>query len=139
MAPGYVNVNRRYMYAALNWCTSNYSRICDVVRELLGGGPFQMPADISLVNDPKLREMFETYWSVPGQSAIERMKFLKLAWDLLGSDFAGRHIQYERFYAGPPQVQKMYSMQLAPWDDLNAMLDATLASYDVPGKKAAAE
>jgi 4-hydroxyphenylacetate 3-monooxygenase len=46
VVPGYVNVNRRYMYAALHWCTTNYSQICDIVRELLGGGPFQMPADI---------------------------------------------------------------------------------------------
>jgi 4-hydroxyphenylacetate 3-monooxygenase len=139
MAPGYVNVNRRYMYAALNWCTSNYSQICDEVRELLGGGPFQMPADVSVIGDPKLREMFETYWSVPGQSALERMKFLKLAWDLLGSDFAGRHTQYERFYAGPPQIQKLYSMHFAPWDELNGLLDATLASYGPPGAKSAAE
>jgi 4-hydroxyphenylacetate 3-monooxygenase len=65
------------------------------------------------------------------------MKFLKLAWDMLGSDFAGRHTQYERFYAGPPQVQKLYSFQIAPWDELNRMLDATLGSYATPGVKAA--
>jgi 4-hydroxyphenylacetate 3-monooxygenase len=46
------------------------------------------------------RDAFETYWSVPGQSAKNRMKLFKLAWDLLGSDFAGRHMQYEKFYAG---------------------------------------
>ena len=28
-APGYVNVNRRYMYAALHFCTMTYSQICD--------------------------------------------------------------------------------------------------------------
>jgi len=134
---GYHTVNRRYVYAALHWCTNYYADMCDSVRELMGAGVFQMPADVSVLQDPQLSETFETYWSVPGQSAIERMKFLKLAWDLLGSDFAGRHIQYERFYAGPPQVQKMYSMQLAPWDELNGLLDATLASYDVPGAKSA--
>lgn len=129
MVPGYVNVNRRYMYATLNWCVGNYSQVCDEVRELLGAGPFQMPADVSVMNDPKLREMFETYWSVPGQLAFDRMKFLKLAWDLLGSDFAGRHIQYERFYAGPPQVQKLYSLPHAPWEELDRMLAETLGSY----------
>ena len=83
-APGYVNVNRRFMYAALHFCTMTYGQICDEVRELLGGGPFQMPADISVVKDPEMRETFETYWSVPGQSAIERMKVLKLAWGPAG-------------------------------------------------------
>ena len=37
------------------------------------------------------------------------MKLFKLAWDLLGSDFAGRHMQYEKFYAGPGFVMNSYS------------------------------
>ena len=31
-APGYHTVNRRYVYAALHWCTNNHSEICDTVR-----------------------------------------------------------------------------------------------------------
>lgn len=138
MVPGFLNINRRYMYAALHFCIGNYSTICEEVRELLGGGPFQMPADFSVLTDPKMRKTFETYWSIPGQSAVERMKFLKLAWDLLGSDFAGRHAQYEKFYAGPPQVQGLYSLHLAPWAELDKILDGTLGSYDIPGEKEAA-
>ncbi len=131
-APGYLNVNRRFMYAALHFCTMTYGQICDEVRELLGGGPFQMPADISVVKDPEMRETFETYWSVPGQSAVERMKVLKLAWDLLGSEFAGRHAQYEKFYAGPGFVISGYSYNHLPWDEYEAGLDETMNRYDVP-------
>ena len=131
-APGYLNVNRRYMYAALHFCTMTYGQICDEVRELLGGGPFQMPADISVVRNPEMRETFEAYWSVPGQSAIERMKILKLAWDLLGSEFAGRHAQYEKFYAGPGFVISGYSYNHLPWDEYEAGLDETMNRYDVP-------
>jgi hypothetical protein len=29
---GYHTVNRRYVYAALHWCTNHYSEICDSVR-----------------------------------------------------------------------------------------------------------
>ena len=39
----YVTINRRYMYAALNWCTENHSMIIEMLRELMGGGVFQMP------------------------------------------------------------------------------------------------
>ena len=106
---GYHTVNRRYVYAALHWCSNHYAEICDTVRELMGAGVFQMPADVSVLKDEKLRETFETYWSVPGQSAADRMKLLNLAWDLLGSDFAGRHMQYEKFYAGPGFVMNSYS------------------------------
>ena len=45
------------------------------------------------------------------------MKFLNLAWDLLGSDFAGRHMQYEKFYAGPGFVMNSYSYGTGPWDE----------------------
>ena len=130
--PGYHTVNRRYVYAALHWCSTHYAEICDTVRELMGAGVFQMPANASVFNDPKLRETFETYWSVPGQSAAGRMKLLNLAWDLLGSDFAGRHMQYEKFYAGPAFVMNSYSNQTGHWKEWAGLVDELLASYDAP-------
>lgn len=131
--PGYHTPNRRYVYAALHWCTNHYAEICDTVRELMGGGVFQMPADVTVLSDPKIRETFETYWSVPGQSAKDRMKLFKLAWDLLGSDFAGRHLHYEKFYAGPSFVMNGYSHGAAPWSEWTGRVAALLASYDEPG------
>ena len=62
---GYVCFNRRYVYAALNWCTENHSNLIDIVRELCGGGVFQMPASIDVMCDETLREQFEQYWSTP--------------------------------------------------------------------------
>jgi 4-hydroxyphenylacetate 3-monooxygenase len=35
---GYHTVNRRYVYAALHWCTNHHAEICDTVRELMGAG-----------------------------------------------------------------------------------------------------
>ena len=51
---GYHTVNRRYVYAALHWCTNHHAEICDTVRELMGAGVFQMPADASVLEDAKL-------------------------------------------------------------------------------------
>jgi 4-hydroxyphenylacetate 3-monooxygenase len=127
---GFHTVNRRYVYAALHWCTNNHAEICDIVRELMGAGVFQMPADATVFDNPETRETFETYWSVPGQSATDRMKLTKLAWDLLGSDFAGRHMQYEKFYAGPAFVMNSYSYLSGPWQDWTEPVDALMASYD---------
>jgi 4-hydroxyphenylacetate 3-monooxygenase len=129
-AGGYLTVNRRYVYGALHWCTNNYGAICDTVRELMGAGVFQMPADASVLNDPALAEKFESYWSSPGYSARSRMKLSQLAWDLLGSDFAGRHMQYEKFYAGPGYAMNSYSYVTCPWQEWTAAVDALMASYD---------
>ena len=134
--PGFHTVNRRYVYAALHWCTNNHAEICDTVRELMGAGVFQMPADASVLEDEKLSETFETYWSSQAHSAKDRMKLFKLAWDLLGSDFAGRHMQYEKFYAGPSFVMNMYSTTTAPWKDWTGLVDDLMASYPTPGEDA---
>ena len=131
-APGYQTVNARYMYGALHWCSNNHSQICDMVRELMGGGFFQMPADSSVFSDPELSAKFDKYWSVQGTSAKDRMKLFKLGWDLLGSEFAGRHMQYEKFYAGPAHVMNLYSFFNCPWDDLTGLVDEILNGYDAP-------
>jgi 4-hydroxyphenylacetate 3-monooxygenase len=137
---GFKTFNRRYMYAALNWCTESHSQIIDALRELCGGGIFQMPADISVMQDPRLREQFETYWQTPQLPALERMKLYKLAWDLIGSEFAGRHLQYEKFYAGASFIVRNHSFREAPWAHFNAVVDELMKSYDIPrteGRKVA--
>jgi 4-hydroxyphenylacetate 3-monooxygenase len=129
---GFKTFNRRYMYAALNWCTESHSSIIDALRELCGGGIFQMPADISVMHDPKLREQFEAYWQTPQLGAVERMKLYKLAWDLIGSEFAGRHLQYEKFYAGASFIVRNHSFREAPWAQFDKAVDDLMAGYDVP-------
>jgi 4-hydroxyphenylacetate 3-monooxygenase len=122
--------NRRFMYAALNWCTESYSQIIDGLRELCGGGVMQMPADISVMDDATLRPLFEKFWATPYCSAVERMKLFRLAWDLIGSEFAGRHQQYEKFYAGSSLVVRNYSFANAPWEDFRGLVDGLIAGYD---------
>jgi 4-hydroxyphenylacetate 3-monooxygenase len=128
----YLHVNRRELYAALNWCTNNYNSLTEVVREMLGAGPFQMPADVSALTDPALRETFDRYWAAGDATAVDRMKLMKLAWDYLGSDFAGRHTQYERFYAGPQFVHALYNFNNCPWNERKQQIDDLMAQMTIP-------
>jgi 4-hydroxyphenylacetate 3-monooxygenase len=63
----------------------------------------------------------------------------KLAWDMLGSEFASRHWQYERFYAGPPYVVRDHSFREAPWGDFRKRVEDFLNSYDVPADRSGGE
>jgi 4-hydroxyphenylacetate 3-monooxygenase len=130
----YLCPNRRFVYAALNWCTENNSAIIDQLREFCGGSVFQMPADVSVMRDPVLKQIFETYWASPQMGALARMKLFKLAWELVGSEFAGRHQQYEKFYAGASFVVRNYSYTHADWAGLHAVVDGLLDSYDIPAE-----
>ena len=129
---GFATFNRRYMYAALNWGTEMYSQLIDILRELSGGGVFQMPGSPTVMHDPALRKLFETYWQTPHLPAIDRMKLFRLVWELVGSEFAGRHLQYEKFYAGASFIVRNHSYREAPWDEFHKYADDLLASYDIP-------
>jgi 4-hydroxyphenylacetate 3-monooxygenase len=135
---GHMTFNRRMMYAALNWCTENHSAIIDQLRELSGGGVFQMPASVDVMHDPELKKMFEMYWQTPQLPALERMKLFKLVWDMVGSEFAGRQQQYEKFYAGASFIIRNHSYREAPWEMFHAVVDGLMGGYDVPDTKPAA-
>ena len=128
----YLSVNKRELYSALNWCTNNYYQITETVRELLGAGPFQMPADVDALANPALRETFDKYWTAGEATAVDRLKFMKLAWDYLGSDFAGRHAQYERFYAGPQFVHAFYNFNNCPWNERKQQIDKLMTGMQIP-------
>jgi 4-hydroxyphenylacetate 3-monooxygenase len=130
---GFATPNRRIMYAALNWCQEHHTEIIDILRTLLGGYPLVMPASIDVMTDGPLRERFERWWKTPSIEAVERHKLYKLAWDLVGSEFAGRHMLYEKFYAGSSIVVRNQSDREAPWERFHDTVDRLLASIEVPG------
>lgn len=129
---GYVCFNRRYMYAGLNYSQEMHSEIIDVLRGLMGGNPLQMPGDASTLADPALRKEFEDYFGTPYMDPIKRWKLLKLAWDLTGSEFAGRHQLYERFYAGTSTIVRSQNSREAPWDTYHALVDRLVDEIPTP-------
>jgi len=132
---GFATPNRRIMYAALNWCQENYTGIIDTLRTLLGGYPLVMPASIDVIEDDALCDRFERWWKTASIEAVERHKLYKLAWDLTGSEFAGRHMLYEKFYAGNSIVVRNQSDREAPWQQFHASVDRLLADIQVPASK----
>ncbi len=60
------------------------------------------------------------------------MKLFNLAWDLIGSEHASRASSYEKFFVGPAFSVRNYNFINAPWDELEAIAQDLMASYDVP-------
>jgi 4-hydroxyphenylacetate 3-monooxygenase len=133
---GYACPNRRIMYATLNWCQEHHSEIIDVVRTLAGGLPLQMPASIDVLDDPRLRDTFERWWTTPSIEAVRRLKLYKLVWDLIGSEFAGRHMLYEKFYAGHSVIVRNQSDREAPWSRFHAIVDDLIERIETPDGRA---
>ena len=53
----------------------------------------------------------------------EKVKFLKAAWDAIGSEFGSRHTQYEMFYAGARFVTAGHSFRTFDWTDATGLVD----------------
>ena len=66
-----------------------------------------------------------------GSGAFDKVKFYKLAWDAVGSEFASRHTQYEMFYAGATFVTKGHAFRTYDWNTATSLLDRMLSSYDL--------
>lgn len=121
---------KRAVYGAMGLQSEIYPRVLAIVRELVGGGVLQVPSSVEDLRNPGPRSDFDRYVASAGTNAEDRIKLLKLAWDAVGSEFAGRHHQYEMFYAGAPFVARGYAMRnydfAAPADRIKGFL----ASYD---------
>lgn len=126
-----VMYGRRALYGSVHWAMENHSMLIDTLRELMGGGHFQFPADIGVLDNPETAAMFEELWSAGEVSAVERMRIFKFAWDLVGSDLASRATSYEKFFVGPAFAVRGYNFGYTPWEEMRAPLEAAMNRYGV--------
>jgi len=77
-----------------------YERMVQVTQVLSAGGLLinPMEADLRSAIGPDIAR----YYRGAGVAAEERIHLSKLAWDVTGTQFGQRMLQYERYYAGDP-------------------------------------
>jgi 4-hydroxyphenylacetate 3-monooxygenase len=119
------------LYGAMAMQSEVYPRVIAILRELVGGGVLQVPSSVAELIGERTRADMERYVASPGVSSEERIKLFKLVWDVVGSEFAGRHQQYELFYAGAPFVVKAYAFRNFDFDAARADVESFLSSYEV--------
>jgi 4-hydroxyphenylacetate 3-monooxygenase oxygenase component len=77
-----------------------YERMVQVTQVLGAGGLLINPMEADLASD--ISGDIERYYQGAGIEARRRIRLSKLAWDVTGTQFAQRMLQYERYYAGDP-------------------------------------
>jgi 4-hydroxyphenylacetate 3-monooxygenase len=130
---GFVYPNPTYLYAN-NWLQATYYQtMVTYLRELSGGGLLQVPSSYRDYLNPEIAVDLERFVRSPGLTSVERVKLYKLVWDLVGSEFAGRHQQYELFYAGGrAQTTSIRVFRTFDFAAARAMVERCLAGYDLP-------
>jgi 4-hydroxyphenylacetate 3-monooxygenase len=123
--------NRHFMYAAQVLTQELYPEIVKTIRALAGGALIMLPSAADLAS-PELRPIIEKTQRSPATEPLARVKFLKAAWDAIGSEFGSRHTQYEMFYAGAAFVTCGHSFRTYDWGAATGLVDDLLAGYDLP-------
>jgi 4-hydroxyphenylacetate 3-monooxygenase len=143
--------HKHTLYAAQVITQQLYAQIITAMRELAGGGLIMLPSSVNDFANPEVAKLIDKTQRSPATDPEGRVKFFKMAWDAIGSEFASRHTQYEIFYAGAPFVTRNHSFRTYDWQGAEALVDAMLGSYSLedelakagrtgkPGKADAAE
>lgn len=124
---------RAECFATMTLQSDFYPRLLHLVRDLCGGGIIQLPSSVHDYDNDEARGDLERYVQSPGYPSKERVKLMKLAWDMVGSEFASRHQQYEMFYAGAPFLVRMRMGQVYDFGRSAELVDKVLAGYNDAG------
>jgi 4-hydroxyphenylacetate 3-monooxygenase len=117
---------KHLMYAAQVLTQELYPKLIDTIRGLAGGALIMLPSSERDWANPELAAIIGKTQRSPVAGPRERVDFLKLAWDAIGSEFGSRHTQYEMFYAGAPYVTCGHSLRTYDWAAADALVKRML-------------
>lgn len=119
------------LYAAQVQTQQLYPRVIATLRELAGGGMIMLPSSVEDFSNPEVATYIQSTQSSSIYSPEDRVKFFKLAWDAVGSEFASRHVQYEMFYSGASFVVKGNSYRTFDWSPATDLVERLMESYSL--------
>ncbi|GGE28310.1 4-hydroxyphenylacetate 3-monooxygenase oxygenase component [Agaricicola taiwanensis] len=129
--------DRHTLYTAQTLTQQLYPKVLNTLRELAGGGMIMLPSSIEDFANPEIAALIDKTQQSPAAGSREKVKFYKLAWDAVGSEFGSRHHQYEMFYAGATFVTKAHAFRTYDWEAADSLVQDMLDSYGLEAELAA--
>ena len=130
--------NKHFMYSAQVLTQDLYPRVIRTIRELAGGALIMLPSSVLDFANQEMTAIINKTQRSATMAPEQKVKFLKAAWDAVGSEFGSRHTQYEMFYAGARFVTCAHSFRTFDWKSAGGLVDALLSSYNVQSELARA-
>jgi 4-hydroxyphenylacetate 3-monooxygenase len=126
---GVARPHPQYIYAGMSLQRRLVVDLMRAVRELAGGAFQAVPSSEASFAGAESGADLERYYRSATASARERVKLLKLIWDFVGTEFAGRQLQYEMFYSASQPVVNARMFRSYDWTSAKAMVDRCLGEY----------
>ena len=96
------------------------------IRELAGGAFQAVPSSEAAFLSEETRADTARYYQSAAAPSRERIRLVKLVWDFVGTEFAGRQLQYEMFYSASQPVVSRRMFAAYDWQAAKAMVDRCL-------------
>ena len=128
---GMAVLSGRHFYTGMSlqrWLVNDFIR---AIRELAGGVFIQVPDSAEALTSEQTSEHVERYFRGAEISAEQRVKFLKLIWDFVGTEFAGRQLQYEMFYSAAQHIVDQHVVHCYDWAYGLELVDVCLGDYEL--------
>jgi 4-hydroxyphenylacetate 3-monooxygenase len=134
---GYLLPNTEYALQWRNVYGDTFTRARTMFQNVLSGNLIQIPSSAEDFKNPAIREWLDRYWKGATATAEERVKLLRVIWDMFFTEFAGRTEAHERNFAGGYDANRVETYMAAEHTGLNAnfkaMVDECMSHYDLNG------
>ncbi|HXJ02683.1 MAG TPA: 4-hydroxyphenylacetate 3-hydroxylase N-terminal domain-containing protein [Micropepsaceae bacterium] len=127
---GVVWPSKPALYSVMALQSEINPKLLNIARELAGGSIIMLPSTVRDFDNPAIAADLERYIASPGFPSRARTQMLKLVWDLIGTEFAGRHEQYEKFYGGASFLVKQNMARAYDFAGATRLVDKALALPD---------
>jgi 4-hydroxyphenylacetate 3-monooxygenase len=129
VSEGYARPHPQYVYAGMSLQRRLIVDMYRTVRELAGGAFQTLPSSEASFRSPETQAHVERYYKSSTTGAHDRVKLIKLVWDLIGTEYGGRQLQYEMFYSAAQPVVNRRVFGAFDWASAGALVDRLLREY----------
>jgi 4-hydroxyphenylacetate 3-monooxygenase len=114
------------LYSVMALQSELNGRMLEIIRELSGSAMITLPSSAADFDNPAMAKDIERYLCSGTTDARTRVALMRLVWDLIGTEFGGRHQQYEKFYGGGTFAVRQNLNRLYDYKRATALVDAAL-------------
>jgi 4-hydroxyphenylacetate 3-monooxygenase len=118
--------------------TMAYTKVKYLIEQTVASGLIYLNSSARDFKNSDIRPYLDKYMrGSNGYKAEDRTKLMKLLWDAIGTEFAGRHELYEINYGGSTEEIRRYvlfgAQALGTADKLKGFAEECMAEYDLDG------
>jgi 4-hydroxyphenylacetate 3-monooxygenase len=111
---GTVLPNLNYGLAYRMFMSEGWPKVKEIIENVVAGSLIAQPSSAKDFKNPELRPYLDKlYRGSYGVKAEEKIKLIKLLWDVIGTEYGGRHELYERNYSGNHENIRLENLVVA--------------------------